>query len=272
MREANESQFRFRYEEARPPSDISHLAFCFFEFSVLGKGCDLIPHEIQPDGFISVLIRKKIKPASPPILLIRGLSLDTFTASVSPGDVHWGFRVSPAANRLVFRCDPNKIPTQPLIRPSILPHISTELEPVLARIGSFKEAQVVFRSLFNCLEIPREERDPAVSQAVDNLIASNGTAKISEVVDDLGVNRRGLERRFRKDVGMTLKQYARVFRLRSTAISLIEEDNLNWANRAAEMGFADQSHLIREFIALTGRTPRGFSSNVEETDFKGLVS
>lgn len=46
---------------------------------------------------------------------------------------------------------------------------------------------------------------------------------------------------------------------------------MNWANRAAEMGFSDQSHLIREFIALTGRTPKGFSSKIGKTDYGDLV-
>ncbi len=66
---------------------------------------------------------------------------------------------------------------------------------------------------------------------------------------------RQLQRRFSAAVGLSPKQFARVRRLREALLHLVEESDVSWAAVAAELGFADQAHLIREFSALAGLPP-----------------
>ncbi|MDH3529473.1 MAG: AraC family transcriptional regulator [Acidobacteriota bacterium] len=266
------TEFRFRYREVSPPADISHLAFCFFEFSIDRRGTEPIPYEVVPDGFISILFRRAAGSEERALLLARGLSLESFATTVMPGDVHWGFRISPASNRRILRCDPKSVPTRPLHGPHLLGHVTSALSPKLKSAKSYEHACDMFTWFLRNLEVPPGSIDGTISAAVEAIMKSRGDIRITDLALDVGVNKRLLERRFRREVGLTAKQYARVFRFRSTAISLIEEDNLNWANRAAEMGFADQSHLIKEFVTLTGRTPKRFSANAENTDYGKLLS
>jgi AraC-like DNA-binding protein len=51
----------------------------------------------------------------------------------------------------------------------------------------------------------------------------------------------------------------------------VENENLNWATRAAEMGFTDQSHLTHEFVAVTGRSPNSFAEKVKQIEHGNLV-
>jgi AraC-like DNA-binding protein len=40
----------------------------------------------------------------------------------------------------------------------------------------------------------------------------------------------------------------------------------SWASLAADCGYVDQAHLIREFRALTGVTPRVYQAGMSEID------
>lgn len=57
---------------------------------------------------------------------------------------------------------------------------------------------------------------------------------------------------------MTPKLFARVRRFQR-AISLAgQAPTVNWARLAADCGYFDQSHLIRDFVAFSGLTPADY--------------
>ncbi len=261
----------YRYSEIRPPDETSHLAFCFFEFEIIGTSRGRIQHAVIPDGFISVLHKRSEAAGVGGPLLIRGLSLEPFQTAVVPGDLHWGIRMAPAANRLIFQTDPKGIETMPILESSSFEEKFRELKFELAKSTTFEAASGVFAHFLTSLRIAPEQVDDAVAHAVGIIIRSFGSERIQSISDAVGISKRQLERRFRKEVGFTPKQYSRVFRFRSTAIRMIEEYDMNWANRAAEMGYADQSHLIKEFVALTGRTPKGLSSSLDDAQYGDLI-
>ncbi|MCL8026288.1 helix-turn-helix domain-containing protein [Nocardioides sp. BSK12Z-3] len=50
----------------------------------------------------------------------------------------------------------------------------------------------------------------------------------------------------------------RRFRLLDVAAAAHGGEPVDWAGLAADRGFADQSHLVREFTGLTGRSPAAY--------------
>jgi methylphosphotriester-DNA--protein-cysteine methyltransferase len=55
--------------------------------------------------------------------------------------------------------------------------------------------------------------------------------------------------------GVSLKAYARTTRFLHAMTTADRTPAPGWARLAADAGFADQSHLVRECRALTGMTP-----------------
>lgn len=88
--------------------------------------------------------------------------------------------------------------------------------------------------------------------ALDRL---KGGAPVSAVAREVGVTPRTLSARFRVEVGLAPKAWARVSRLHRALRS-----EGGWAERAWRAGYCDQAHLCRDFTALTGLTPTEWAS------------
>jgi AraC-like DNA-binding protein len=88
---------------------------------------------------------------------------------------------------------------------------------------------------------------------------SGGRAKIASVATAVGWSRKHLGRRFAGDVGLGPKAVARIVRFNRALATSRSAENGGWAGIAAECGYADQAHLVREFGEFSGASPRNFS-------------
>jgi AraC-like DNA-binding protein len=105
--------------------------------------------------------------------------------------------------------------------------------------------------------------DTGVLWAWHRLRRTRGRVAVQELARELGWSRRRLVARFRDEVGLPPKAVARLFRFEH-ALQLAESGT-GWADVAREAGYYDQSHLVNEFRAITGTTPRGYVTNLQDT-------
>jgi AraC-like DNA-binding protein len=100
-----------------------------------------------------------------------------------------------------------------------------------------------------------------VNYAVQTIEASNGILKIESLAQHAGVTRQHLASRFRAEVGIPAKTFARICRFRQT-LSVIRETphaDIDWSSLAQDCGYFDQSHLIHEFQEFASGTPESFA-------------
>lgn len=88
--------------------------------------------------------------------------------------------------------------------------------------------------------------------------AARSVQRLSTAV---GISRRQLQRIFRKRLGVSPKTYLRFFRFEQTFRFLQRNGWVPLSAVAFQHGYADAAHLIREFRAFTGMTPRGLVIN-----------
>lgn len=81
-------------------------------------------------------------------------------------------------------------------------------------------------------------------------------ASIPAVAADLGVSERHLRRMFHDTVGVNPKTFARLTRFHRALRAARDVADPRWAQVAAVAGYYDQAHLIADFRAITGVTPR----------------
>ena len=146
----------------------------------------------------------------------------------------------------------------------LLAHETTELSELLGsqadrlveRLFEAKDWQTRFWILDEYL-LPQVSQSKAteIDWAWRQLENSRGLIPISLLNDKLGWSRKRLSRAFRECVGVPPKTLGRVLRFRHALDELGSQRTPNAALVAAECGYSDQAHMIREFSALAGTTP-----------------
>ncbi len=98
--------------------------------------------------------------------------------------------------------------------------------------------------------------DPEVRHAWSQMRDHHGQVRIEEIATETGWSRKRLWTRFRSQVGLTPKRAAQLVRFDHAAHLLAAGRSA--ATVAAESGYADQSHCIRDFREPLGETPAAF--------------
>jgi AraC-like DNA-binding protein len=107
---------------------------------------------------------------------------------------------------------------------------------------------------------------PEVARTWERLVATGGALPIRQLAREVGWSHRHLLTRFRQQVGLGPKTAARLVRFNGVWRRLDEDRPLDWGLVAAEVGYADQAHLVREFRQFTGTTPTGFLARARPAD------
>ena len=86
-------------------------------------------------------------------------------------------------------------------------------------------------------------------------LAADPTRPIADIAAGLGVSHGHLDRQFTELVGLSPRTLARILRMRRLLEEIDVHGAVGWADKAADLGWSDQAHLIRDFKRHTGVTP-----------------
>ena len=100
------------------------------------------------------------------------------------------------------------------------------------------------------------------AEAVRRIRQAGGRITVRELAATLGVGERRLEQLFHQHVGLPPKAACRLARFHASVRLLRREPARRWSEIAHHAGFADQPHLVHEFRALAGLTPRDFRARL----------
>jgi AraC-like DNA-binding protein len=219
---------------SRVPEGIVHIACDILDFSKAGGGTLVNQARLIASGAhtaihpISLDVRETIvaqlRPGAGRAFL--GISCDTIAGRIVNLEDVWGAAAS------------------------------AMLERIAAQRTSLGRTQVFVDLLTSRLSQRAEDHFVIqAAEAVRVLSPELGTTKLAA---KLGYTERHLLRRFREDLGLSPKSFARANRLCAVLKSL--GPAVCWADIAASHGFSHQSHLVREFRELVGQTPTEFVS------------
>jgi len=107
-------------------------------------------------------------------------------------------------------------------------------------------------------------RDPLVERALQLVEQQIRDLRLPNLLGDLDVSERQLERRFTACVGVSPKTYVRIRRFNEALRLMKTRRYPTLASIAYELNFADQSHFIRDLKAFSRVTPKGLSDRAEQ--------
>ena len=102
---------------------------------------------------------------------------------------------------------------------------------------------------------PVAERVAALVETVEN---DPRIVSAQRLADIAGVSIRTLQRMFTTYVGLSPKTVIQRHRLLDVAAASNAGERVDWSALSTELGYYDQSHLIRHFRAMTGRAPASY--------------
>ncbi|HEX6418565.1 MAG TPA: helix-turn-helix domain-containing protein [Acidimicrobiales bacterium] len=137
----------------------------------------------------------------------------------------------------------------------VLGRFAGELAERMAGAGGWAERFAVLDGALLGRLVDSPDPDPAIAWAWSQLARSHGRVPVHVLAEEIGWSRRHFGVRFRDQVGLPPKPAGRVLRFRRAAQLLASGPVRSIADVAAACGYADHSHLVREFRALAGCSP-----------------
>jgi AraC-like DNA-binding protein len=102
------------------------------------------------------------------------------------------------------------------------------------------------------------EQHYAVSTALEMFGKNQARPTVREAAKYLGLSQRRFIQVFKAEVGITPKLFSRIQRFQQTRTFIQQNPSPNWVALALDLGYFDQSHLIREFLEFSGLSPTAY--------------
>ena len=252
------------YLEISPPADLAALIACFWE-----HGPRMAPFTVLPDGCFDFILQHRGGPGAPSAVragyLVGPQMRPLHAAAVDGRWSTFGIRFRPGSGFAVLG-----LPLATLQdRRENLAALGEEVPRGLAMAledavgyGAGRAARAAGCAAALRCHFDRTGAAQRLDVVVDNALArldrSAGALTIRQLATSMGCSTRQLERRFARHAGYSPKQYARLARFRATLRQL--RRGMTGADLAAQLGFADQAHMIHEFRAFSSATPSDLST------------
>jgi AraC-like DNA-binding protein len=125
-------------------------------------------------------------------------------------------------------------------------------------VDGFAQVQAFLRSL-----APRPDPQAELAARIAEAAAADREiVRAEQLAERFGLGLRSLQRLFSEYVGVSPKWVIQRYRLHEAAERIARAPRaaeLDWADLAAELGYADQAHFIRDFRRLVGESPAAYA-------------
>ncbi|MEM7372777.1 MAG: AraC family transcriptional regulator [Bacteroidota bacterium] len=257
------------YQEFECDPALSSFILCYWKFEVPSKK-DAPPsfqHFIVPDGCPSLVFFVHTKAG------YRGSSLFGPTKHISEREVFRGSKTIGIRFRpglITSICGLNGIDLRDQnIRPAP-PIGDLELPAIYANIEDDTNLISELNRQFLASDLRPESRDAAVIQAAEAIMASKGNLSISHLITQLPKSERQLQKIFKREIGLSMKEFAIAMRIRASVIDL-EYHKTDYQDAVFDMGYFDQAHFIRDFSNISSISLPDFKRYIRNIQHIGLA-
>ena len=86
-----------------------------------------------------------------------------------------------------------------------------------------------------------------INEIIEHITANRETTRVDDLKNQFNLTKRTLERLFRHYVGVSPIWVIRRYRLYEAADQLDRSEIVDWPRLAADLGYFDQAHFIKDF-------------------------
>jgi AraC-like DNA-binding protein len=224
----------FLYQESPPPPRLAHAIECIWEIRTTA---DVESFAVLPDGCVDILFPQAQQPQ------VVGTMTTAERFPLAAGSHVRGIRFRPGFAHRALGVPAAGITDQTISLSDVWRASAMDMREILSRV----------------------EVDPPepIHRAIAAMVEARGTTDLDWIARQANLSIRQFRRRCLDEAGLTPKHLCRILRFRH-ACKLAARDP-DWACIAAEAGYYDQAHLIRDCKEFAGLTPVSLFSNLEVT-------
>ena len=250
------------YRELTPAPVLRQYVRCYWILRADAAG-DTSSQRVLPDGCVEIIINLGAQflrydesgaPESQPRELLVGPTTRHMLIAPTGAIRLVGIRFAPGGAVPFLSVRPEEVrdgaPSLADVAPPLDPNVVERL--ALAHPGA--EAAILDAALGARLSRSRRVTDRRVLSSVRANLAMDRLATVDSLMSLTGLGARHLERVFRENVGFGPKTLCRLVRFQRVVRAIEPATRPQWARLAARHGYADQSHLAREFREFAGTT------------------
>lgn len=252
------------YKQQIPSGILSNFINCFWMVDSQSDAT-IKTEKIIPDGYPEMIFHYR-KPYRANITgswyqqdkdLMAGQIKNHFYLSNTGESGMIGIKFQPWALKVLFDTDMSKLTDKVL---TIDQELLAQIKPVKQTAcgqNAFEDKVSKIEDWFSAFLSNKNFHISKGQKATQLIIERKGGITIKEVLDQVGISERSLERYFKDHIGLTPKFYSRVIRF-SNIFHLMHDKSFKWTDITYLAGFYDQSHFIKNFKEFTGEEPSNY--------------
>lgn len=251
---------RFRLERHQPSADVARFVDRYWIASWNLADGERHEQEVLVHPVVNITIDERAATTG-------GVYRKRFVRTLEGSGRVLGVMFRPAGFRPFLRRPMNSITDKPLLIAEIPAIDGVDLE---REVSSALRNDVADEKLVSLVDDALARHVPPARQASEDttelaeLVASDRSIRrVDELAEQAAMSVRQLQRRFADHVGVSPKWVIRRYRLYDAAEQAARNDDVDWAALAAELGYADQAHLVRDFADAVGETPQRYARHTD---------
>lgn len=254
----------WQIREHKPSGILSEYLDCYWsENYVHGKGQKQL--RVFPDNTIELIFSEEpiIRNGLRYYSHISGLKTKSQLVSLKQSPLI-AVRFKPYGLFPFIKGKPEELLNQNLAAEAVFGKEILELEEQLFLCIDF-ETRVKVLEQFFLKKLIKQDISSDFSPEIHRFIESkNGLVQIQDLLDKTGLSHKSLERKFKKNFGLSPKRYLRLQRVFQALKGLQSDPNRPLTGIAYDYGFYDQAHFNHEVQNFTGLNPARFRIELSE--------
>lgn len=146
-----------------------------------------------------------------------------------------------------------------------------ELERRMGDVSLFAD-RVRIANEYLSARLPAHESVGAIAHTAAEVLMNAGCVRVPDLAHAAGLGIRQFERRFRYEIGIPPKLYARIARFEAALRRKAAAPAMQWTDIAHALGYHDQMHMVHDFNRLSGDSPTAICGQLDMFVHPELVS
>lgn len=246
----SETDGNMTYNELPPDERLQEFIYCYWQLKTTGKLEDPFHYRVVADGCIDIFFELEIPDES----YVMGFSTRFAEFPLGRSFSYVGIRFLPTAFSQLFSIDASELTDRFESLESVVPDVADVISQRVHPALSFQDQKVVLdRHFLNQIHHTSIKTDPRISRALHTILTNYGDLQLAGGLAT-GLSPRQLRRLFNRKIGGTAKTFSRIVRFQHI-LNTATISNSRTRGYFLDAGYYDQSHFIREFNRLYGKTP-----------------